>query len=146
MSSNSFAKASILGWSSLPVLLCPRVLAFSTSLLIFAEIFLFRAISSSISLDTRSRCFDSALLCRVSDRPVFLLEGELPSYRDLGPGIRGDDVRQLETSLARMGFDPGPEDGLFDGSTATAVAAPAPIPLIAAMYSRNSTAFRRWAS
>ena len=57
-----------------------------------------------------------------SGRPVFLLAGERPSFRDLGPGISGDDVRQLEESLTRIGFDPGQVDGVYDGSTGAAVA------------------------
>jgi len=58
-----------------------------------------------------------------SGRPVFLLAGQLAAFRDLGPGISGDDVRQLEEALARMGFDPGPADGVYDSLTEGAVAA-----------------------
>ncbi len=57
----------------------------------------------------------------VSGRPVFLLKGREPSYRDLGPGIAGSDVRQLESALRRLGLDPGPADGLFDADTEQAV-------------------------
>jgi peptidoglycan hydrolase-like protein with peptidoglycan-binding domain len=42
-------------------------------------------------------------------------------FRDVGPGIRGDDVRQLEEALIRMGFDPGPADGVYDAATESAV-------------------------
>lgn len=59
----------------------------------------------------------------VSGRPVFVLGGAQPSHRDIGPGSRGPDVRQLESALARLGFSPGPVDGGYDGSTAAAVAA-----------------------
>ncbi|MCP4228010.1 MAG: peptidoglycan-binding protein, partial [Actinomycetia bacterium] len=59
----------------------------------------------------------------VSGRPVFVLEGAQPSFRDLGPGIGGSDVRQLESALVRLGLDPGPRDGLFDDATALAVEA-----------------------
>ena len=58
----------------------------------------------------------------VSGRPVFLLEGGEPSYRDLGPGIVGEDVRQLERALKRLGLDPGPADGVYDTGTEAAVA------------------------
>jgi peptidoglycan hydrolase-like protein with peptidoglycan-binding domain len=57
----------------------------------------------------------------VSGRPVFLLKGREPSYRDLGPGIAGKDVRQLEAAMKRIGVDPGPADGLFDAGTERAV-------------------------
>lgn len=59
----------------------------------------------------------------VSGRPVFLFEGGIPSFRDLGPGISGPDVMQLETGLAEAGFDPGPVDGVFDTTTGQAVEA-----------------------
>ena len=58
-----------------------------------------------------------------SGRPVFLIAGSQPAFRDMGPGVKGDDVRQLEDGLARLGFDPGPVDGVYDGSTEAAVAA-----------------------
>ncbi len=58
----------------------------------------------------------------VSGRPVFILQGDLPIYRDLGPGLAGDDVLQLEEALLRMGFDPGPVDGTYDDHTGAAVA------------------------
>lgn len=66
---------------------------------------------------------EGEVLMTISGRPVFLLGGAQPSYRDLGPGITGEDVRQLEAALSRLGFDPGPVDGRFDGATAAAVAA-----------------------
>jgi peptidoglycan hydrolase-like protein with peptidoglycan-binding domain len=58
-----------------------------------------------------------------SGRPVFVLQGQQPAYRDMGPGASGDDVRQLEEGLARLGFNPGAADGIFDGRTGAAVAA-----------------------
>ncbi|MEO8540163.1 MAG: peptidoglycan-binding domain-containing protein, partial [bacterium] len=53
--------------------------------------------------------------------PVFALQGDRPMYRDLRPGETGEDVRQLEEALARLGFDPGVVDGVYDGATASAV-------------------------
>ncbi len=53
--------------------------------------------------------------------PVFALQGDRPMYRDLGPGDAGEDVKQLEEALARLGFDPGPADGVYDGATASAI-------------------------
>ncbi len=54
-------------------------------------------------------------------KPVFALQGDRPMYRELGPGDSGEDVRQLETALSRLGFDPGTIDGVYDGATANAV-------------------------
>ncbi len=61
------------------------------------------------------------VLLTASGRPVFVLQGELPIYRDFVPGLFGDDVLQLECALKRMGFDPGPVDGRYDAETETAV-------------------------
>jgi hypothetical protein len=63
------------------------------------------------------------VLLTISGRPVFLLQGTQPSFRDLGPGMSGQDVRQLERALERVGFDPGPIDGLYDAGTESAVTA-----------------------
>jgi multidrug efflux pump subunit AcrA (membrane-fusion protein)/peptidoglycan hydrolase-like protein with peptidoglycan-binding domain len=66
---------------------------------------------------------EGGVLLTASGRPVFVLQGETPAYRDLVPRTSGDDVRQLEEGLARLGFDPGPVDGTFDAQTSRAVAA-----------------------
>ena len=56
-------------------------------------------------------------------RPVFLLGGDRLGVRDLGPGLEGEDVRQLEEALLRLGFDPGPVDRIYDAGTESAVIA-----------------------
>jgi len=62
------------------------------------------------------------LLFTASGRPVFVLQGQTPAYRDLVPGISGADVLQLEEALARLGFDAGEIDGRYDEATSAAVA------------------------
>jgi peptidoglycan hydrolase-like protein with peptidoglycan-binding domain len=57
-----------------------------------------------------------------SGRPVFVLQGQVPAYRDLAPGLSGADVTQLKQALKRMGFDPGSTDGAYDEQTSAAVA------------------------
>lgn len=66
---------------------------------------------------------EGAVALTASGRPVFVLEGSVPSYRDLGPGLKGDDVLQLEKALVRLGQNPGPVDGTYDKQTGSAVAA-----------------------
>ncbi len=65
---------------------------------------------------------EGGVLFTASGRPVFALEGKIPAYRDLVPGISGEDVRQLEQGLKRLGYDPGSIDGVFDLQTSIAVA------------------------
>jgi peptidoglycan hydrolase-like protein with peptidoglycan-binding domain len=59
----------------------------------------------------------------LSGRPVFVLQGAGLAYRDIGPGAVGDDVRQLQEALLRLGFDPGATDGVYSVQTQHAVAA-----------------------
>jgi peptidoglycan hydrolase-like protein with peptidoglycan-binding domain len=70
-----------------------------------------------------ARVGEGAVLMSVSSRPVFVLSGAQSSHRDLGPGSSGPDVLQLESALVRSGFEPGPVDGRYDGTTGAAVAA-----------------------
>lgn len=58
----------------------------------------------------------------ISGRPMIVLQGASPMFRDLGPGTKGQDVLQLERALQRAGLAPGRVDGRYDAATATAVA------------------------
>jgi peptidoglycan hydrolase-like protein with peptidoglycan-binding domain len=60
-------------------------------------------------------------LYRVDDRPVMLMFGTLPAYRDLGSGDTGPDVRQLEENLAALGYSGFTVDQDLTSATATAV-------------------------
>ncbi|WP_260695691.1 peptidoglycan-binding protein [Streptomyces sp. IB201691-2A2] len=64
------------------------------------------------------------VLVEVSGRPVFVLRGRLPVYRDLKPGSHGDDVRQLQEALRDLGHATGGDAaGTFGAGTKTAVGA-----------------------
>jgi len=74
------------------------------------------------TLPLRNKQIDEGeVLLTASGRPVFALQGDIPAYRDLVPGISGNDVMNLESALARLGFDPGPIDGSYDLWTSRAV-------------------------
>ncbi|MGW1885506.1 peptidoglycan-binding protein [Streptomyces sp. NPDC001970] len=61
-------------------------------------------------------------LLEVSGRPVFVLEGGLPVYRDLKPGAEGDDVAQLQKALGKLGHGTGSDtSGRFGTGTKTAL-------------------------
>jgi peptidoglycan hydrolase-like protein with peptidoglycan-binding domain len=71
--------------------------------------------------DSGAELDEGGALLTVSGRPVFLLGGDRPSYRDLGPGVQGPDVEQLEAALDRLGLRPGAVDGRYDPATGRAV-------------------------
>jgi hypothetical protein len=64
---------------------------------------------------------EGEVILSASGRPVFVLSGAAPAFRDMAPGSSGGDVRQLEEALARLGFDPGTIDGNYDQKTSAAV-------------------------
>jgi hypothetical protein len=74
-------------------------------------------------VDVDAELAEGDMAVEVVGRPVFLLIGEIPMYRDLRPGATGDDVLQVEEALARMGFLAAAPDNLWDQDTGAAVAA-----------------------
>lgn len=67
------------------------------------------------------------VLYRVDDRPILLLCGAMPAYRDLRRGDSGADVRQLNQNLHELGYDAGasidPNGDRFSANTEAALAA-----------------------
>ena len=63
------------------------------------------------------------VLLSVDLRPVVVMQGSVPGFRDLSVGVSGDDVRQLQTFLNAKGFLKTQPDGKFQASTAAAVRA-----------------------
>jgi peptidoglycan hydrolase-like protein with peptidoglycan-binding domain len=63
------------------------------------------------------------VLYRLDDRPVVLMDGRVPAYRRMAPGIaRGPDVLQLERNLVALGFGVGVTvDTRYTSATAAAV-------------------------
>ena len=65
------------------------------------------------------------VLYRVDDRPVLLLCGAVPAYRDLHPGDQGNDAHQLNQNLHQLGYDASakidPDDNYFTPKTAKAL-------------------------
>lgn len=64
---------------------------------------------------------EGAVGIEVAGRPVFILDGDLPSFRSMGPGTVGVDVLQLEEALLRLGYFTGVADDLFDQDTEAAL-------------------------
>jgi hypothetical protein len=67
------------------------------------------------------------VLYRVDERPVLLLCGAVPTYRALNIGTVGQDVRQLNGNLHRLGYDAAarvhidPSGRVFTGKTEAAL-------------------------
>jgi peptidoglycan hydrolase-like protein with peptidoglycan-binding domain len=62
------------------------------------------------------------VLLEVSGRPLFVLKGALPAYRDLTAGKRGEDVAQLQAALRDSGHPTGSDpSGVFGPGTELAV-------------------------
>lgn len=57
----------------------------------------------------------------VSGRPVFVLEGTVPVYRSLRPGMTGGDVTQLQTALSRLGCDTSTDGDGYGSATKACV-------------------------
>ena len=62
------------------------------------------------------------LLGSVAGTPVFAVSGQLPLYRDLAAGDKGDDVVAFQKALESTGYNV-PASGVVDAATINAVAA-----------------------
>ena len=80
-------------------------------------------IITNVPLATGEDLVEGAVAIEVAGRPLIVLEGELPVFRPLAPGVEGPDVRQLEEALTRLGYDAGVVDEVFDNQTEDAIAA-----------------------
>jgi peptidoglycan hydrolase-like protein with peptidoglycan-binding domain len=60
------------------------------------------------------------VLYRVDDQPI-VLQGALPAYRPLRPGVEGADVKQLEQNLRALGYTGFTVDETYNAATASAV-------------------------
>lgn len=61
-----------------------------------------------------------AIALEIAGRPVFILPGQLPSYRTLRFGMQGPDVEQLKKALAEIGIRAGGGD-TFDEALADGI-------------------------
>ncbi|PZT77968.1 peptidoglycan-binding protein [Streptomyces sp. AC1-42W] len=79
---------------------------------------------TKMPLAAGDRITPGRVLLEVSGRPVFVLPGRLPVYRDLKPGATGEDVKQLQRALASRGHAVGSDrPGTFGAGTKAALTA-----------------------
>ena len=60
---------------------------------------------TQVAVDIGDEVLEGTRLIEVSGRPVFALQGDVPVYRTLTPGMAGADVAQMQVALARLGYD-----------------------------------------
>ncbi|MDX3851711.1 hypothetical protein [Streptomyces sp. AK02-01A] len=83
-----------------------------------------RAVVTKVKAKAQTSPAYGSVLLEVSGRPVFVLPGDIPAYRDLRSGLHGDDVRQLQRALAQLGHATAPDSpGVFGDGTDRALSA-----------------------
>ncbi|MHA5047930.1 peptidoglycan-binding protein [Streptomyces sp. SD15] len=81
------------------------------------------AVVTKLPVEAGDKVKAGQVLVEISGRPVFVLRGSLPAYRDLKPGAKGDDVKQLQRALSDLGFGSGTDtSGEFGAGTQSALA------------------------
>lgn len=80
------------------------------------------AVVTAAPLATGATVDAGDVVLELSGRPVIVLPGEFPFYRDLAPGLSGPDVAQLQQALGDVGHHiDSDETGFFGASTSEAV-------------------------
>ncbi|THA73268.1 hypothetical protein E6R60_25305 [Streptomyces sp. A0642] len=81
-----------------------------------------RAVVTKVMAEPGAPLKAGQVLMEVSGRPIVLLQGAIPAYRDLMPGMTGEDVAQLQKALAGLGYPSGGDArGVFAAGTEQAV-------------------------
>ncbi|MGW2253582.1 peptidoglycan-binding protein [Kitasatospora sp. NPDC001660] len=79
-------------------------------------------IVSALKVAAGDQVDSKKVLAEVSGRPVFVLPGSIPAYRDMQPGESGDDIAQLQSVLKDLGISTGGDaKGSFGAGTKAAV-------------------------
>ncbi|NVI87939.1 peptidoglycan-binding protein [Actinomadura sp. BRA 177] len=61
------------------------------------------------------------MVVEISGRPVIVLHGRFPTYRDVHAGDAGPDVLELQHALGELGLSTGANSGVFNAATARAL-------------------------
>jgi peptidoglycan hydrolase-like protein with peptidoglycan-binding domain len=80
-----------------------------------------RTVITATSYTAGEQVAPGTVLVEVSGRPLIALASDIPSYRDLGLGDEGTDVRSLQQMLHDLGLLRGEVDGIYGERTAGAV-------------------------
>ncbi|CRK59275.1 Peptidoglycan-binding domain 1 protein [Alloactinosynnema sp. L-07] len=83
-----------------------------------------RALITRVPVAVGDTVTAGTVIAEVSGRPVIVLTGAVPAYRDLAPGSEGADVAQLQHALRAMGHSIGRDkEGMYGPGTKLAVTA-----------------------
>jgi len=75
---------------------------------------------TAVPLSVGDRLLEGDLLVELAGRPVIVLEGDFPAYRDLTGGLEGPDVVALQEALVRLGYE-NEVDSVFGRETQSAL-------------------------
>lgn len=79
---------------------------------------------TSVNANVGSTVSEGEVLFSVAQRPVVVLKGAIPAFRDMAPGDNGVDVTQLQGALHTLGYSTAPDPtGIYGPGTSAAVAA-----------------------
>lgn len=76
---------------------------------------------TDVRLRSAARVKAGDVLYLVNERPVVVVQGSVPFYRDLTNGTSGRDVAQLNAFLRSVGYRAAPEGSTYTADTARAV-------------------------
>lgn len=76
---------------------------------------------TGVSLEPGTEASQGSVLYTVDLRPVVVAQGVVPMFRDIGDGVMGQDVRQVQQMLSDLGFYRGEVGGQAGPVTAAAI-------------------------
>ena len=80
-----------------------------------------QSVVTDVMARAQAQVHSGQVLLEVAERPMFLLRGAIPMYRDIQPGDSGRDVVQLQAALRDLGWSIWDRSGEYGGSTQSAV-------------------------
>jgi len=76
---------------------------------------------TGVPVEVGDELLEGNVVVVVSGRPVIVMEGAVPAYRPMRPGMRGTDVDQLQASLERLNCDTSADEGVYGEATKACV-------------------------
>jgi peptidoglycan hydrolase-like protein with peptidoglycan-binding domain len=75
------------------------------------------AIVTGVRVEVGDELIEGNVVVEVSGRPVIVLEGPVPAFRAMKPGMRGTDIEELQASLDRLNCDTSSDEGVYGEAT-----------------------------